>query len=275
VRSPQSIPEIARRAEVRYRKQSIELEYAWILPENPGPLVVFLHEGLGSLHMWRGFPRTLCAAVGCRGLVYSRAGYGGSTALWPDRNWPVEFMREEAREILPNFLAAVGIDTAVSPPVLFGHSDGASIALIYAGSFPDRLSRLIAVAPHVFVEDLTVTSIVQTRRRAADTDLLQRLKKYHGNVEHVFWGWAGVWLNPEFRRWNIEECLEQLVCPTLIVQGYDDQYGTMRQVDSIAAAANHARIVKLPDCGHSPHVDQPDALISASHDFMAQGLKVR
>jgi pimeloyl-ACP methyl ester carboxylesterase len=269
--NPQFIPEIPQRAAVRYQTHWIELEYAWIFPENPGPLIVFLHEGLGSLPMWRGFPRALCAAAGCRGLVYSRAGYGQSSPLWPERNWPVEFMREEAREILPSFLTAVGVDTASNPPVLFGHSDGASIALIYAGSFPDRLSALIAVAPHIFVEDLTVASIAETRQRALDTDLLQRLKKYHGNVDHVFWGWAGVWLKPEFRRWNIEEFLEHLQCPTLLVQGYDDHYGTMRQIDSIAAAARHARLVKLPDCGHSPHVDQPDALISASHDFIGSG----
>jgi pimeloyl-ACP methyl ester carboxylesterase len=258
------------KAEIHYRGQTLQLEYAWVSPENSGPLIVFLHEGLGSLPMWRAFPAALCKAVGARGLVYSRCGYGQSSALWPHRDWPVQFMHVEAREILPRFFAAIGIDTAISPPVLFGHSDGASIAIIYACSFPDSLSALIAAAPHIFVEELTVASIARTRQRFTDSDLRRRLQKYHRDVEHAFWGWAGVWLNPEFLKWNIETLLPQLRCPALLVQGYDDEYGTMRQIDGIAAAASHVDVLKLAGCGHSPHLDQPEALIAAVADFLGR-----
>jgi pimeloyl-ACP methyl ester carboxylesterase len=260
--------------EIEHVGKNLKLEYSWILPGNPGPLIVFLHEGLGSLQMWRQFPQTLCAATGCRGLVYSRCGYGGSEPLWPG-NWPIEFMHVEARDILPRFLAAVGTDTTLNPPVLFGHSDGASIALIYACSFPDKISGLIAAAPHVFVEDITVASITQTRQRFIDSDLSQRLKKYHRDVGHAFWGWANVWLNPEFLKWNLEPLLHNLACPTLLVQGYGDQYGTMRQIDRIAVSAPRARALKMADCGHSPHVDQPDALIKATADFIGTQVPTR
>jgi pimeloyl-ACP methyl ester carboxylesterase len=258
----------SRFADIAYRGKTLQLEHTWILPDNPGPLIVFLHEGLGSLHMWRGFPQALCEAVGCRGLVYSRCGYGGSTPFWPDGNWPVEFMHAEACEVLPRFLAALNVDTTLNPPVLLGHSDGASIALIYACSFPDKLSGLIAAAPHIFVEAITIASIARTRQRFMDSDLSQRLKKYHRNVDHAFWGWANVWLNPDFRDWTIEALLKNLSCPTLLVQGWEDQYGTMRQVDQIAAVADHVRVLKLANCGHSPHVDQRDALITSVAEFL-------
>jgi pimeloyl-ACP methyl ester carboxylesterase len=199
--------------------------------------------------------------------VYSRCGYGGSTPLWPEGNWPVEFMHAEACDILPRFLAAVDVDTTLNPPVLLGHSDGASIALIYACSFPDRISGLIAAAPHIFVETVTVASIAQTRQRFLDTDLSQRLKK-HRNVDHVFWGWANVWLNPDFLDWTIAARLQNLACPTLLVQGWEDQYGTMRQVDQIAAVADHVRVLKLTDCGHSPHMDQRDAVIASVSELL-------
>jgi pimeloyl-ACP methyl ester carboxylesterase len=258
------------KAEIHFRGKTLQLEYAWVSPENRGPLIVFLHEGLGSLPMWRAFPEALCKAVGCRGLVYSRCGYGQSSPLWPDRGWPVQFMHVEACEILPRFFAALGVDTAISPPVLFGHSDGASIAIIYASSFPDRLSAVIAAAPHIFVEELTVASIAETRRRFTDTDLHRRLKKYHRDVDYAFWGWAGVWLNPEFLKWNIEALLPHLSCPALLVQGYDDEYGTMHQIDGIAAAAARADVLKLAHCGHSPHLDQPNALIAAVAEFLGR-----
>jgi pimeloyl-ACP methyl ester carboxylesterase len=264
----QSSSGASRFADIAYRGKTLQLEYAWILPDNPGSLIIFLHEGLGSLPMWREFPHALCAAVGCRGLVYSRCGNGASTPFWPDGNWPVEFMHAEAREILPRFLAAVGVDATLKPPVLLGHSDGASIALIYACSFPDKLSGLIAAAPHIVVEDITVASIAQTRQRFLDTDLPQRLSKYHRNVDHVFWGWANVWLNPDFLEWSLEALLRNLACPTLLVQGHEDQYGTMRQVDQIAAVADHARVLKLAACGHSPHVDQRDAFITSVAEFL-------
>ena len=267
--SPDATPAAVQFAEFEYGGRIVSLEYSRIFPENSGPLVVFLHEGLGSLKMWRGFPQALCSAVGCRGLVFSRAGYGESSPFWPDRRWPVEFMHVEARELLPRFLSAVGIDTTRDPPVLLGHSDGASIALIYAASFPLQLSGLITAAPHIFVEDLTVASIAQIRQKFIDTDLPRRLQKYHRDAERVFWGWAGVWLNPDFLHWNIEPLLEDIVCPVLAVQGYDDEYGTMRQIDGIHGAIGRTQLIKLESCGHSPHLDQPGPLIAGVAEFLS------
>jgi pimeloyl-ACP methyl ester carboxylesterase len=255
-------------ADFEYHGAQIRLEYAWIASENSGPLIVFLHEGLGSLSMWRGFPATLCAATGSRGLIYSRCGYGESSSIWPDRQWPVEFMRIEARELLPRFFGAIGLDTLRDPPVLFGHSDGGSIALIHAALYPDRISRLVVLAPHIFVEDITVASIAETRKSFVDTNLAQRLRKYHRDVEQVFWGWTGVWLDPAFRRWTIESLLCDLACPTLAVQGRDDNYGTMRQIEELQAVGRDVRLLKLSDCGHSPHVDHPDALIEGVAKFL-------
>jgi pimeloyl-ACP methyl ester carboxylesterase len=263
-----SSPDAVQFADVEHRGTQVSLEYSWVFPDNPGRLIVFLHEGLGSVAMWRKFPQALCAAVGCRGLVYSRSGYGESSPLWPDRSWPIEFMHAEARELLPGFLAAVGVDTALDPPVLLGHSDGASIALIYAAAFPSKLLALITAAPHIFVENITVASIAQTRQKFIDTDLPRRLQKYHHDAERVFWGWAGVWLDPDFLKWNIEPLLENVICPVLAVQGYDDEYGTMRQIDGVHSAIAHAQLLKLESCGHSPHIDQPGRLIDAVSEFL-------
>lgn len=256
-------------ADIEYAGKHLQLEYTWVLPDNTGPLVVFLHEGLGSLAMWRAFPRRLCETLNCRGLIYSRCGYGRSSPLWPQRQWPVEFMHVEAREVLPRFLTAVGVDEMPDPPVLLGHSDGASVALIYACSFPDKLSGLITMAPHVLVEDITVESIAATRQKFIDTDLPQRLAKYHRDAAEVFWGWADVWLSVAFRKWNIEPILQDLACPTLAVQGYEDEYGTMLQVDRIQAASKHVRVLKLPHCGHAPHLDQPEVLIEGAAQLLA------
>jgi pimeloyl-ACP methyl ester carboxylesterase len=255
-------------ANIEYGGKALELEYSWILPDNPGPLIVFLHEGLGSVTMWRTFPRSLCAVTGYRGLVYSRCGYGSSTPFWPARIWPVEFMHVEAREMLPRFLASVGVNATQGPPVLLGHSDGASIALIYACALPGQVAALITLAPHVFVEDITLDSIARTRQNYIDTNLPQRLKRYHHDADHVFWGWAGVWLNPEFRRWNIESLLVNLACPTLTMQGYEDQYGTMRQIESIRVTVSQVELIKLANCGHSPHIDQAEGLIAAIDIFL-------
>ena len=268
VANPASPHDTVQFANVDYDGKTLPIEYTWISPQNPGPLIVFLHEGLGSRQMWRSFPHTLCQAVGCRGLVYSRTGYGKSAPLWPDRHWPVDFMHVEARELLPRLLSALDIDARLNPPVLLGHSDGASIALIYAYLYPDKISRLIAIAPHIRVEDITVVSIANTRQAFMGTDLPQRLNKYHRDVDYTFWGWANVWLDPKFLTWNIESLLPALTCATLAVQGYDDHYGTMRQIDGIEALAPNARVVKFENCGHSPHIDQPAALIRVVTDFL-------
>lgn len=219
--------------------------------------LVFLHEGLGSVAMWRDFPAKLCAATRCGGLVYSRAGYGRSTPLRAPRD--VDFMQREAVEVLPQLLHACAIDR----PILFGHSDGASIALLYAAAFPDRPLATIAVAPHLFVEDISVQSIAAAREAYTKGELRTRLARYHDDVDGAFFGWNDVWLKPAFRTWNVEAELVRIRCPVLTIQGESDAYGTMAQIDAIARAAPQTRLLKLAECGHSPHIDRPDAVIGA------------
>jgi pimeloyl-ACP methyl ester carboxylesterase len=237
------------------------LEYAWIGTADRGaPVIVFLHEGLGSLAMWKDFPDNLCAAAGARGLVFSRYGHGHSTPRPAAEKWPVDFMHAQAEEVLPALFARLQLD---DPPWLLGHSDGASIALLYAAAHAERVAGLVAVAPHVFVEDVSVASIEKARVAYAGTDLKRRLARYHDDPDSAFHGWNDVWLDPAFRDWNIESCLPRIHCPVLAVQGEDDEYGTMAQIDAIARLVPQARLLKLPACGHSPHRDQPLALTEA------------
>ena len=252
------------------------LEFARIAAErSASPLLVFLHEGLGSVAMWRDWPRQLCDAGGFRGLVYSRPGYGRSTPRDATEKWSVDFMHAQARDVLPALLLAAGIDNASDPPWLVGHSDGASIALIHAATFPDRVSGVIALAPHVFVEDLSIQSIERTRQTyLASTDSQQsnlraKLARYHDYPDSAFWGWNDIWLDPAFRSWNIEALLAAITKPVLVVQGEEDEYGTMAQVDSIAKRVPHAEVLKLPACGHSPQRDQPQRVIKATVNFIA------
>jgi pimeloyl-ACP methyl ester carboxylesterase len=258
----------AQLAKIIYGGKALEIEYAWISKGANEPLIVFLHEGLGSLRMWRHFPTLLCAATGCRGLIYSRSGYGASSPLWPKHAWPSHFMHAEGTELLPRLLDALGIDSKTSPPILYGHSDGASIALIYASAFPDRLAGLIVEAPHVLVEELTLTSIAAVKQKATETDLLTKLGKYHRNVDETFWGWANVWLSTEFRAWNIEALLGDLTCPALAIQGDQDEYGTPLQLELIKAAVPGLQIQTLTGCGHSPHSAQSSAVIAATTAFI-------
>lgn len=253
-----------------------ELEFEFIAPERTASrLLVFLHEGLGSVAMWRDWPRQLCDAGGFRGLVYSRPGYGRSTRRPDAEKWPVDFMHAQARDVLPAFLRAVGFDVARDPPWLIGHSDGASIALIHAAAFPDAVSGVIALAPHVFVEDLSIRSIERTRATyLATTDTQQsnlrvKLARYHDSPDSAFWGWNDIWLDPAFRGWNIEALLPAITKPVLVVQGENDEYGTMAQVESIAQRVPHAQVLKLAACGHSPQRDQPQRVTKATVDFIA------
>jgi pimeloyl-ACP methyl ester carboxylesterase len=244
------------------------LEYAWVGgARGAAPVIVFLHEGLGSLAMWKNFPQKLCAAAGARGLVFSRYGYGRSTLRPAAEKWPVEFMHVQAERVLPALFASIGLDRA---PWLYGHSDGGSIALIHAAAFPERVAGLVAVAPHVFVEDVSVASIEAARVAYAGTDLPQRLARYHADADSAFHGWNDIWLDPAFRAWNIEDSLRRIRCPVLAVQGEDDEYGTMAQIDAIARVVPQARLLKLPSCGHSPHRDQPAALTEAVVAFMRE-----
>ncbi len=232
------------------------------------PLVVFLHEGLGSVAMWKDFPARLCAAGGWRGLVYSRPGYGGSTPRAPDERWRPDYMHRQAFEVLPRLLEGLGVDTRHDSPWLFGHSDGGSIALLHAARYPDRVAGAVVVAPHVFVEDVSIRSIEAARVAYRDGDLRARLARFHDDVDSAFVGWNDAWLSPAFRDWNIEAVLPAIACPVLAVQGLDDEYGTMAQVETVAAAVPRARLLALPRCGHSPHRDCPDALIEATVTFV-------
>lgn len=248
----------------------LSLEYRWIHPErSQTPLLVFLHEGLGSVAMWKDWPQQLCEAGGFRGLVYSRNGYGRSTPRPHDEKWPVDFMHRQAREVLPAFLDAVGVGAAQAERVwLVGHSDGGSISLLFSAAFPDRLAGAVVIAPHLFVEDLSVDSIARTKTVYETSDLRAKLARYHDDVDSAFWGWNDIWLNPAFRDWNLVGAVASITKPLLAIQGEDDEYGTMAQMDSIAANVPHARVVKLPACGHSPHRDAPQALGEAIVAFI-------
>jgi pimeloyl-ACP methyl ester carboxylesterase len=244
----------------------LSIEYRWLNSElshelSAAPVAVFLHEGLGSIAMWRDWPQSLCNQLGLRGLVYSRPGYGRSTPRPHDTKWPVDFMTGQAREVLPALLDALGLDAAERARMwVIGHSDGGSIALLYASAFPDALAGAVAIAPHVFVEDVSVESIAQAKTAYEQTDLRVKLSRHHADVDSAFYGWNDIWLNPAFRAWNIVDALPAIRCPLLAVQGHDDHYGTMAQIDTIAEQVPHAQLVKLDACGHSPHRDAPAAL---------------
>ncbi|MFA7279644.1 MAG: alpha/beta hydrolase [Sterolibacterium sp.] len=234
------------------------------------PTLVFLHEGLGSVAMWRDFPSRVAQASGCRTLVYSRYGYGQSdlheTPFTPD------YMHREAQQTLPEVLAALQIEN----PLLIGHSDGGSIALLHAGSVGAEkgVAGIIVIAPHCFVEDVSISSIEAAKTAALETDLLKKLGRYHRDATKTFWRWNDIWLHPDFRDWNIEDFLPAIRCPILAIQGEDDEYGTFAQLDAIRnQAVNSPRvdILKLADCRHSAHKDQPEAMIRAIVDFIEAG----
>ena len=255
---------------VDWAGRPVRIEHRWLGRERAGaPLVVFLHEGLGSLAMWRDFPERLCDAAQLRGLVYSRPGYGRSTPRAAEEAWGLDFMHRQARELLPALLQALDVDAAADPPWLFGHSDGASIALLYAARFPQALRGAVVVAPHIVVEDLSVASIETARRAYLESDLRQRLSKYHDDPDSAFWGWNRIWLHPPFRQWSIEREIEAIRCPLLAVQGLDDEYGTLEQIRGIARRVPQAQLLELPACGHSPHRDRPQQLIDAAARFIA------
>jgi pimeloyl-ACP methyl ester carboxylesterase len=241
-----------------------QIEYRFVQPAAAGGIdLVMLHEGLGSVSMWRDFPEQLARATGCRTLVYSRRGYGRSSPLDGPRR--VDYMHEEARVWLPALLKGLGI----REPMLLGHSDGASIALIHAATPESDIAGIIALAPHVKVEDLTVRSIGAAKTAYLETDLRARLSRHHGDVDSAFWGWNRIWLDPAFRGWNIENLLPSIRCPILVIQGEDDEYGTLEQIASVARAAPDAKSLALPACRHSPHRDQPRAVLAAAKEFVA------
>ncbi|WP_133648150.1 alpha/beta fold hydrolase [Paraburkholderia flava] len=251
-------------------RDALRIEYRWLDAGAPdAPIAVFLHEGLGSIAMWRDWPQTLCDRLGMRGLVYSRPGYGRSTPRPSGERWPVNFMRDQALDVLPALLDVLGIDTATRTRMwVIGHSDGGSIALLYAAAFPDALTGAVAIAPHVFVEQVSVGSIAEAKVAYETSDLRDRLARYHADVDSAFYGWNDIWLDPAFRTWNIVGKLAAIRCPLLAVQGHDDHYGTMAQIDTIAGQVPHAQLAKLDGCGHSPHRDAPGALTDAIASFV-------
>jgi pimeloyl-ACP methyl ester carboxylesterase len=254
-----------------------QLEVQTLQPEvpQPGPTLVFLHEGLGSVALWRDWPARQCARLGCAGLVYSRQGYGQS-AITPDVRGPSrtengqrhgrllpDYMHREALDVLPALLRTLGIER----PVLIGHSDGGTIALIHASQHP--VAGCIVMAPHVMVEDISVQAITAAREAYENGPLRQRLAPFHAHVDCAFWQWNEVWLSPTFRAFDIRPELHTITAPLLAIQGEDDPYGTMAQIDDITRQVNHSQLLKIPSCGHSPHKDQPEAVAQAIGVFMS------
>lgn len=250
-------------AQLDWRGRSLRLEIQWVGDASSTlPTVVFLHEGLGSIAMWKDFPDRLCSAHGLRGLVYSRYGYGRSTPKPPDERWSPAFMHAQAHEVLPELLRQLRIER----PWLFGHSDGGSIALLHAAKFD--VSGLIVVAPHLFVEDVSIASIEQARTAYETTELRARLARHHDDPDSAFHGWNDAWLDPAFRAWNIEAEIETIACPVLAVQGADDEYGTLAQIRAIQTRLPKTRLLVIPKCGHSPHRDRPELLAAEAARFI-------
>lgn len=240
--------------------QGVQLEVLHMQGSTALVPIVFLHEGLGSVAMWRDFPQRVCEATGRAGWVVSRRGYGQSApALLP---LPVNYLGLEAREVLPALLAACNIQK----PVLLGHSDGASIALLYASQY--ETTACVAMAPHLFVEAVSLRSIAAARDAYETGDLRAKLAKFHGDVDNAFWQWCEVWLCDAFASFDITEQCSRITCPLLAIQGYDDAYGTMAQIDALNKKGEVRQLLKLKQCGHSPHKDQADAVLASVVQFL-------
>jgi pimeloyl-ACP methyl ester carboxylesterase len=241
-----------------------DLEYRLIGPApDDAPTIVMLHEGLGCAGLWGDFPENLQAATGAGIFIYSRAGYGASTKAELPR--PLDYMHVEALDVLPKLLDQIGFRRGL----LLGHSDGASIAAIYAGGTGDHRVRGVAmIAPHFIVEDVSVTSIAEIRKAYANTELRSKLQRWHSDVDNAFYGWNDAWLDPKFRAWDISEYLAYIRVPVAILQGAADQYGTIRQVE-IAQEECYCPVdvTIIPGAGHSPHREAPEASLNAISDF--------
>jgi pimeloyl-ACP methyl ester carboxylesterase len=262
------VPEVGRqhRFDIYSDRAPGRLEAQWIGPEpDRGPTLIFLHEGLGCVALWREFPVRLVRMSGLGALVYSRLGYGGSDPCSLPRS--VDFMHHEGLNVLPEIIERCGIGDYV----LIGHSDGGSIALIHAGGNPGPgLKGVITLAAHVFCEDLTRQSIEAARRRFLSGSLEALLIRYHGENTHcAFWGWNDVWLHPDFKRWNIENFLPAIRVPLLAIQGERDPYGTMAQVDAIKSrAGSSVTLERIDGCGHAPHVEKTETVANAINRFL-------
>jgi pimeloyl-ACP methyl ester carboxylesterase len=246
------------------------LEYEWLGPSPAdSPTIIFLHEGLGCVQLWRDFPRQLVERTGLGALVYSRSGYGNSDPVTLPRS--TRFMHDEAIVVLPQIIEQLQIRDAV----LFGHSDGGSISLIYAGAVKRRIRALVLEAPHVFVEEFGLRSIRKAQADYQQTDLRAKLQRYHGNnVDCAFRGWNDVWLSPDFLNWNIEEFLPGIEVPILVMQGDEDQYGTWQQVERIKrGCSGPVETVLLDNCGHSPHREQQQVTLDLTVAFLKDLLR--
>jgi len=249
---------------------SMRLEYRMIGPRpDAAPTIVMLHQGLGSAGLWRAFPEQLASATGVGVFAYSRAGCGQSSPVKLPRS--IDFMNDEALEVLPRVLAAIGF----SRGILFGHSDGASIATIYTGSIQDhRVRGLVLMAPHFFTEPMGLAEIRKTRAEFATSDLRDRLKRHHADPDVVFNSWVGPWLHPDFVRWNIADALGYIRVPILVIQGADDQYGTLAQVETVKEECYcPVETVIIPGARHSPYRDAPEATLEASAAFINRLLR--
>ena len=235
-------------------------------PPDAAPTIVMLHEGLGSVSLWRDFPERVARTTGFGVFAYSRAGYGQSDPTPLPR--PLDYMTREATGALPAVLDAIGLRRGV----LLGHSDGASIALIHAGSVEDfRVRGLILIAPHSFTEPSGLASIAEARRAYDEGDLKPRLAKYHKDVDNAFRGWNDAWLDPAFAAWTIADCIDYVRVPMLVAQGAQDQYGTLAQVREIETRSYAPVDIEiLSGCKHSPHIEQPDKLVALIADFCAR-----
>jgi pimeloyl-ACP methyl ester carboxylesterase len=244
------------------------VEYRDIPGDLPGDLpgtadrapLLFLHEGLGSVGLWRGFPERIAAATGRRAVAYSRLGHGWSDP--PPAPRRPDFMDDEAARVVPALAAALGLDR----PVLVGHSDGASIALLHAATAD--VTGLVVMAPHVCVEELGLAEIGRARRAYTEGDLRDRMARRHRDPDAAFWNWNDVWLHPGFREWDITPRLAGITCPVLAVQGTADPYGSVRHVEAVRDAARGPVELLLLDCGHAPHLEQPQRVESAVVAFI-------
>lgn len=242
------------------------LEYRMLGPRpDAAPTIVMLHEGLGCVGLWNDFPDKLQQATGAGVFVYSRAGYGASSPVALPR--PLSYMHDEARDVLPALLDAIGFRRGV----LLGHSDGASIAALYAGTHQDhRVGGLVLIAPHFFPEDVSIASIAEAKTAYETTDLKQKLARWHKDPDNAFYGWNGAWLDPDFRKWDITDALAYIRVPILIVQGEDDQYGTVKQIEAAERECYcPVEVALVAGAKHSPQREQPAATLAAIADFIA------
>ena len=267
---------------IHWNQQALSIEAAWVGVADPAaPVMVFVHCGLGSVAMWNDFPHRLCTSLHMRGLVYSRPGFGRSSPLNPAlTELPPHFMHQHAHEVLPLVLEAAGI-AAEQPIWLVGHNEGATMALLHAAQYPERMAGVVALAPRIVVEGLTQRYLRMARQRyeqSAEDKSAESLRKGgglharmalgHDQPEAVFTSWNQTWLSPEMSHWSVERELSSIACPVLAVQGLDDEFGTLEQIRGVARRVPTTRLSELMNCGHEPHLDQPEAVLVAARKFV-------